>query len=145
MISNDEVKGTWQGSLGGGVLRIVIRVSANENGDLKAEMDSPDQKAYGLHLDTVIFDGSKIMLKLNMVSAYFDGKFNPDSIAFEGNWHQNGSAYPLTLKKVNKIEETKNLQKPTNTSQPDPDEVSIVVNGCKLVGTLKIPKADHPS
>ena len=107
-------------------------------------MDSPDQKAYGLHLDTVIFDGSNIMLKLNMASAYYEGKYNPDSIAFEGNWHQNGLAIPLTLKKMNKAEEIKNLQERQNTSRLDANEVSIVVNGCKLAGTLKVPKSDHP-
>ncbi|MGA7720370.1 MAG: alpha/beta hydrolase [Ignavibacteriaceae bacterium] len=142
-ISNDDIKGTWEGTLSI-KLRIVIRIYTSESGYLKAEMDSPDQKAYGLHLDTVIFDGSNIMLKLNMASAYYEGKYNPDSIAFEGNWHQNGLAIPLTLKKMNKAEEIKNLQERQNTSRLDANEVSIVVNGCKLAGTLKVPKSDHP-
>ena len=139
-VSNDDVKGTWQGSLGG-VLRIVIRISASESGYLKAEMDSPDQKAYGLHCDTVIFDGSNITLKLKIASAYFEGKYNPDSISFVGTWYQNMQTAPLTIKKVNDVEEINQQLKPKPLL---PDEVSIIVNGCRLVGTLEVPKADHP-
>jgi hypothetical protein len=139
-VSNDDIKGTWQGSLGG-VLRIVIRISESESGYLKAEMDSPDQKAYGLHCDTVIFDGSNITFKLKIASAYFEGKYNPDSISFVGTWYQNMQMAPLTIKKVNNAEEINQQLKPKPLL---PDEVSIVVNGCRLVGTLKVPKADHP-
>jgi hypothetical protein len=141
--SNDDIKGTWEGTLSV-QLRLVFRFYNSESGYLKAEMDSPDQKVYGLHLDTVIFDGSNIMLKLNMASAYYEGKYNPDSIAFDGNWNQNGLKLPLTIKKVDKVEEIKLLRESGKTAPLDPDEVSIIVNGCKLAGTLKVPKADHP-
>jgi pimeloyl-ACP methyl ester carboxylesterase len=144
-ISNDEIKGTWQGTLGG-QLRVVIRISASESGYLKAEMDSPDQGVTGLHLDTVIFDGSNITLKLNIASAYYEGKYNADSISFDGNWHQNGSAIPLTLKKNNKVEEIKRPQEP---KPPFPYKVEDVMYdnkpaGIKLAGTLTMPESGGP-
>jgi hypothetical protein len=139
-VSNDDIKGTWQGSLGG-ALRIVIRIYASDSGYLKAEMDSPDQKAYGLHCDTVIFDGSNITLKLNQVSGYFEGKYNQDSISIVGNWYQNKSMMPLTIKKVNNVEE---INQQLNPKPLLPNEVSIEVDGCRLVGTLKVPKSDKP-
>ncbi|MGD1005659.1 MAG: alpha/beta hydrolase [Ignavibacteriaceae bacterium] len=148
LISNVEIKGIWQGTLkfNGGALRVVFRISVNENGYLKAEMDSPDQGVKGLHVDTVIFDGSNLKLEVNIISAYYEGKYNPDSISFDGNWHQSGLNVPLGIKKIDKVEEIKRPQEP---KLPFPYKVEDIIYdnktaGIKLGGILTMPESGGP-
>lgn len=106
---NDEIAGTWLGKLKvpGQELRIVFNIKERENGILTATMDSPDQGAKGLKVDTVIFDGRNIKLEVKAARGYFEGTFNHDSLTITGNWHQFGSSFPVLLKKTNNIEALK--------------------------------------
>lgn len=143
-----NIEGIWQGALkfNGNSLRIVFRISKNESGKLKAEMDSPDQGVKGIRVDTVIINGDSIKLELNIASAYYEGKYNSDSLSLEGNWHQSGLALPLVLKKVDKIDEVKRSQEP---KPPFPYKSEDVVYenkaaGIKLGGTLTVPESGGP-
>jgi pimeloyl-ACP methyl ester carboxylesterase len=147
-ISNVEIKGIWQGTLkfNGGSIRVVFRISGHESGDLKAEMDSPDQGVKGLHVDIVNFDGSNLKLEVNIISAFYEGKYNPDSIAFDGNWHQSGLTLPLAIKRIDKVEEIKRPQEP---KPPFPYKIEDVIYdnktaGIKLGGTLTMPESGGP-
>ena len=139
-ISNHEIIGIWNGSLGG-ILQMIFKISSDKSSSLIAELDVPDQLVKSLHLDTVIFDGRNIILKLNIASAYYEGKYNPDNISFDGNWHQSGQTFPLSLKKIDKVEGIKHPQEP---KPPFPYKVEDVIYenktaGIKLGGTLTLP------
>lgn len=148
LISNSEILGTWQGILkfNGNALRIVFTISGDQNNQLKAEMASPDQKVKGIPVNNITFNGSNLKLEVDTISAYYEGKYNSDSITFEGNWHQSGFTIPLSIKKIDKVEEIKHSQEPV---PPFPYEVEDVIYynktaDVKLGGTLTLPKKGRP-
>src|SRR5690606_41389479 len=58
ILSREEnLTGSWLGvlKLGGFELRVVFKVT-EENGELSALLDSPDQGAYGIFVDSVIYN-----------------------------------------------------------------------------------------
>jgi pimeloyl-ACP methyl ester carboxylesterase len=148
LISNSEILGTWQGILkfNGNALRIVFAISGDQNNQLKAEMASPDQKVKGIPVNNITFNGSYLKLEVDTISAYYEGKYNPDSIAFEGNWHQSGFTIPLSIKKIDKFEEIKHSQEPVPPFLYAVEDV-IYYNKTaevKLCGTLTLPQTGGP-
>jgi uncharacterized protein len=141
--SNDEITGTWLGKLkvSGLELRIVFNIKESENGILTATMDSPDQSAKGIKVDTVIFNSRNVKLEVKAARGYFEGIFNQDSLTITGNWHQFDSSFPVLLKKVTKIEEAKRAQEPKPPFPYKVEDVSIKNEsaGVTLSGTLTIP------
>lgn len=134
--------GTWLGTLkfSGTELRIVFNVQ-EDNGLLKATMDSPDQGANGIPVDSVIFDNSNIRFDIKAVNGYYDGIFNKDSMEIKGNWHQ-GGVLPLDLKKTDKVV---SLNRPQEPKPPYPYKEENVTYenknaGIKLAGTLTLPE-----
>ncbi|MDR3637946.1 MAG: alpha/beta fold hydrolase [Isosphaeraceae bacterium] len=93
---------SWEGSLKvlpGVDLRLVLHVQERENGVLTASLDSPDQGAKDLKIDTVIRDKTRLVFELKGLAAKFEGKLNDAGTEAKGTWTQGGNALPLTLKK----------------------------------------------
>lgn len=144
---SNKITGTWQGKLkvSGLEIRIVFNINENEKGNLTATMESPDQTTQKIPVDTVIFNDGNIKLEVKVVDGYFDGNFNSDSLALTGQWHQHGNSLPLLLKKVDKIKEVKKAQETKQSIYTKhAKDVSIVVNGYKLNGTLLVPVSNKP-
>jgi len=57
-----DIEGTWLGTLhiSSVELRIVFNVVKDSTGKLIATLDSPDQSAYDIPVDEVIFDGDSV-------------------------------------------------------------------------------------
>ncbi|MFO0909345.1 MAG: alpha/beta hydrolase [Isosphaeraceae bacterium] len=93
---------TWEGSLKVGQvsLRLVFNVVKAEDGRLSATMDSPDQGATGLKVDTVTITPDRVQFELKALFAKFEGRPNKAGNEAEGQWIQGGQTFPLTLKKV---------------------------------------------
>ncbi len=115
---NDEISGTWLGKLKvqGTELRIVFHINKNDDGTLSGTMDSPDQGANGIPVDSVISNEGNIRLVIKAVRGFYDGKLNPDNSSISGTWHQSGMSFPLVLTKTKESEKTK--QKEETKSQP---------------------------
>jgi uncharacterized protein len=96
--------GTWQGTLDAGAvkLRIVFDIKASATG-LEGTMDSPDQRQFGLKLDTVKQDGANVTTELRMIGGTYNGTFSADGSEIVGKWNQSGLSLPLTLKRGEKI------------------------------------------
>ena len=105
--------GTWQGTLDAGAfkLRIVFEIKAADGG-LAGTMDSPDQRQYGLKLDTVKQDGGNVTAELNMIGGAYNGTFSTDGAEIVGKWSQGGMSLPLTLHRGEKITPAKWSQEP---------------------------------
>jgi len=146
--SHPDIKGIWQGTLkvSSVQLRIVFKISQDEEGQFKATMDSPDQGAKDIKVDSVFFTNGKIKLVINIARGFYLGEYNPDSNFFLGTWTQGGMSFALDLKKVEKIEEVKHPQEP---KPPFPYKVEDVIYenksaGIKLGGTLTMPESGGP-
>jgi|SRR5713101_7956498 len=65
--SAQDITGDWNGTLkpGGGELRLVLHITKNADGSLKATLDSIDQGANGIPVNAVTLKDSKLNLKVD--------------------------------------------------------------------------------
>lgn len=95
-------EGDWEGILDAGVkLRLVIHI-VRKGEQLSATLDSPDQGATGLSIDTISVKDSSIELDMKSLGATYKGKFNNDGSRIDGEFNQMGQAFPLILTRVDK-------------------------------------------
>lgn len=139
--------GIWEGpvKVGGLEQRLVFKVS-EKDGKLSAKLDSPDQGAKDIPLDTVEVKDGKLIVTLKAAKASFEGKISEDGTTAVGEWKQAGVGYPLTVKKVDKVAE---LNRPQTPKKPFPytsEDVTFenATAKIKLAGTLTIPKGGGP-
>jgi len=96
-----DVAGDWQGTMrtGMGELRLVLHVTKNGDGSLKATIDSPDQNSAGVAIDSITLDGNKIRLASAPLKASYEGSLK-GSDAIKGTWTQMQQKFPLDLVKT---------------------------------------------
>jgi len=72
-----NIEGIWQGTLKvqGIELRIIFKIKKDKNDALTATMDSPDQGAANIPLDTVKLEGSNLFMELKMAGGIYEGKW----------------------------------------------------------------------
>lgn len=91
-----DVEGDWQGTLdtGMGQLRLVLHISKSQDGALKATLDSVDQNANGIPVNSITLKDSKLNLDVAAVHGTYNGQVQPDGKAIKGTWSQ-GRPMPL--------------------------------------------------
>ena len=100
-----ETKESWSGSLKireGVELRLVVNIATDASGKRAATMDSPDQGAAGIKIDSLTLDKTKLSFEIKAILGRFEGKLNKDGKEAEGTWSQGAGSLPLTLKKLDK-------------------------------------------
>jgi peroxiredoxin len=95
-----KLQGTWEGVLKppSMALHMVLHVSRN-NGALTATTDSPDQKAYGMAVDSITLSGNMLRFTQNRLDANYKGTLSNGKIT--GTFTQHGFSLPLTLNREN--------------------------------------------
>jgi len=96
--AQDEVVGDWAGALdlGSASLRVVFHISRSEDGALSATMDSPDQGAFGIAVDSTSFEDRKLTMSIAAVAGGYEGTLQDDG-SLQGTWSQGGQSLPLNL------------------------------------------------
>jgi len=91
-----DITGDWNGTLhpNGGELRLVLHISKNSDGSLKATLDSVDQGADGIPVSSATLKDSKLSLDVQAVHGTYEGKVNADASEISGTWTQ---GMPLDL------------------------------------------------
>lgn len=132
------IEGDWMGklNLGPQSLTIVLHVNCNAQGEVKCTLDSPDQGAKGIAVETDYCSSDSISVSLASLALSFQGKLKGDEIV--GTFTQYLS-FPLILKRGEE-----KLNRPQNPVAPYPyktEEVAFknVADGATLVGTLSYP------
>ncbi len=89
-----DIEGKWQGLLKvqGMELTIVFNISQEED-TLIATMDSPDQGAFGLAVQNVVFHDNQLNLSMNMPPIQYEGTLRPSG-EIEGTFKQAGYDFP---------------------------------------------------
>src|SRR4051812_43593548 len=92
------IEGDWIGTLavGGTSLRLAFHVTRDSAGQLIGNMDSLDQGALGLKLETVSLTGDLVRFQLKVPAAAFEGRLTADGSQISGAWIQ-GASLPLVL------------------------------------------------
>lgn len=106
-----SIAGDWSGTLdaGGAQLRLLLHITAGKDGSLSATLDSIDQGANGIPIQTVTFKDGKLHLDVTAVNGTYDGNANKDATEIDGTWTQ-GQSLTLNLKRA----------QPTAAAAPQP-------------------------
>ncbi|HEX7401745.1 MAG TPA: alpha/beta hydrolase [candidate division Zixibacteria bacterium] len=117
---DQAILGTWEGTLeaSGAKLKVVFNISKTPEGTFTATMDSPDQGAMGIPVDSVMFDYGHLVLDVKSVMGSFDGNLKQDKSEIEGTWKQGGMSLPLVLKRSEGVSETKKTEEPKAVPSP---------------------------
>ncbi len=142
-----EVCGTWLGKLGiqGINLRLIFNLSKDENNNLAATMDSPDQGAQGIPMGKVSWDGQNLTINAPDLRGKYTGTKLNDS-TFSGTWSQAGKDFELDI--IRQIEkfELKRPQEPKGPFSYLSEDLTFPNKKAdiKLAGTLTLPKGEGP-
>src|SRR5438128_2058449 len=93
------VQGEWEGELttGEARLKLVLHVSGEKGGELRARLDSPDQSTYGIEANAVSQESGTMRFAIASVGASFEGKLGVDGRTITGEWKQGGQVFPLVF------------------------------------------------
>jgi len=143
-----SAEGVWQGALeGNGMrLRLQLHVSHDDQKQLVAALDSPDQGVGGLPAIKVSQKDASFHFEIPVVSGVYEGTLNAGKMALTGTWTQNGVEQKLDFQRSDQLLE---LVRPQNPVKPYPykeEEVSFPNGKAKisLAGTLTLPRAPGP-
>ncbi len=142
LVSAQQITGDWYGLLKvqGMEMRLVFHITEAE-GIYSATMDSPEQKAFGIPINSVSFHEGQLDLQMPNIGAQYKGKLSNNKV--EGKFFQASQAFPLELTSEPIAE--KALVRPQEPKMPYPystEEVSFtsVAGEVTIAGTLSIPK-----
>ncbi len=96
------VEGDWKGTLkaGGAELHLVLHIAKNSDGTLKATLDSIDQGANGIPINSISFQDSKLSFTSDAIHGSYEGKANSDLSSLSGTWTQAGNSLPLDFERA---------------------------------------------
>jgi hypothetical protein len=143
IVSAQEISGKWYGllKLPGTDLTVVVNISKTEAGAYTATMDSPDQGAFGIPVNSIKYENKQLELKIDALQAAYKAELV--DMVLKGTFTQMGQDFNLNLSQE-EIKKTKALR-PQEPQKPYPyyDEEVTFTNskaGIKLAGTLTLPK-----
>ena len=149
--AGQNLEGVWEGvlDLQAMKLRLALKVSKAADGGLSAKLDSLDQGATNLEVDTISFKDGAVHFEMKRLFVVFDGTLNKEGSEISGEFKQGGGSTPLTLKRVARPTTLNRPQEPKPPYPYDGEEVSYENkrDGVKLAGTLTLPrgKASSPA
>jgi uncharacterized protein (TIGR03435 family) len=99
-----KIDDTWQGTLhipqAGRDLRIVLKVSKDEKGALKATTYSIDQGGQAMPADTASFEDGVFKFGIQTLDAKYEGKMSGDGKSIGGSFTQGPGTTPLLLERA---------------------------------------------
>lgn len=93
--------GTYSGTLQAGEaqLHLLLHISKEANGSLRATLDSLEQGVFAIEAASVSFANYTLKLEITSVGARFEGKVSPDHEIIDGNWWQGSASLPLKFRR----------------------------------------------
>ena len=138
-----SVTGVWLGTLetGSFKLRLAVKITQTPAGQLAATLDSIDQAANDLPIDTITFEDGTLSFEARNLNITYTGKLSADGTEIAGTFKQGPGTLPLTFKRT---EKPPTLSRPQDPKKPYPyaeEEVTYEneVDDVKLAGTLTLP------
>src|SRR5579885_994278 len=88
-----------QSQAGAAELRLVLHITKAPDGSLKATLDSVDQNANGIPVNSITLKDSRLNLDISAVHGTYEGNVSPDAKTISGTWTQ-GQPLPLEFKRA---------------------------------------------
>ena len=113
-----DATGDWQGTLkaSGAEIRIVVHISKDVTGHLRASFDSPDQGATGIKVAPIDLRGTKLSFAVLSLGGSYEGTLNDAGTAISGTWKQHLD-FPLDFQRMTTAAKTEH--KPAAPSDID--------------------------
>ncbi len=146
--ADENIAGIWQGTLKVQTieLRIVFHVAADSSGAFKTTMDSPDQGAKGIVVNSTSVSSDSVVFAIYMINGTYEGIRQQGDSLIIGTWKQGSASFPLDLRRVKEIQEARRPQEPKPPFPYDAEDVSFENKnaGITLAGTFTKPKTGAP-
>ena len=97
------IVGDWEGTLDPGAQakkRIVVRISAAQDGTLSGTIDYPDQETSGSLITAITYKEPALHFESNPSQSVYDGTMNKDNSEITGTWKQPGASLNVILKRA---------------------------------------------
>jgi hypothetical protein len=95
--------GDWEGTLDPGAQakkRIVVHISAAQDGTLSGTIDYPDQDTSGIPITAITYREPALHFESNPSQSVYDGTLNKDNSEITGTLKQTGASLNLILKRT---------------------------------------------
>jgi uncharacterized protein len=127
-------------------LRLVLKITQAPDGKLAAKMDSLDQAANDLAIDSITSEGGVVRFEARALSINYEGKLSDDGTEIVGNLKQGPTTFPVTFKRTEKAPTLGRAQDPKKPYPYSEEEVSYenTIDKVKLAGTLTLPPSKEP-
>jgi pimeloyl-ACP methyl ester carboxylesterase len=100
IVLGQDIAGDWHGTLhtGGPDLQLVLHISKGADGSLSSTLDSVDQGANGIPVNSTTLQNSNLKLVIDAVHGTYEGKVSSDGNSIAGTWSQD-KPLPLEFKR----------------------------------------------
>jgi hypothetical protein len=96
------IVGNWEGTLDPGAQpkkRIVVHITAAQDGSLSGTIDHPDESASGAMITAITYKEPALHFESTSGQVSYDGVMNKENSEIAGTWKQGAAPLSLTLKK----------------------------------------------
>jgi pimeloyl-ACP methyl ester carboxylesterase len=139
-----EFGGIWMGALQLPVERpprIVLRVTRDADGRLKAYVENPDARDQH-HADSVVLDKGHLRVAVDSMGGVLEGEIQAEGERIDATWSQAGRSFAVVLQRLGERPGPRRPQEPKRPFPYDEEEILFENRpaGVKLAGTLTLPR-----
>jgi hypothetical protein len=101
--TTSPIVGTWEGTVDPGVQpkkRIVVHITAGQDGILTGTIDYPDQDTSGVLMTAITYQQGVLHFESSSTLVTYTGTMNKDKSEIDGTWTQGESKLTLNLKRT---------------------------------------------
>jgi len=99
--ATNDLVGNWKGTLevGQAKLRLLFKISRTPAGVLSAKLDSLDQGARDIPVETIVTKDNTVRMEVKSVQGVYEGSLDEAGKKIAGTWQQGPQSLPLTLER----------------------------------------------
>ena len=139
------IEGNWLGAIetSGIKLRLVLKVTKSADGSFAAKLDSIDQGANNLEVETLSHQDKIVRFEAKKYGISYEGTLNEKGKEISGTFKQGPALLPLIFKRTTSAVKISRPQDPQKPYPYDEEEVAYEnkKDQVKLAGTLTLPRA----
>ncbi len=97
------IVGDWEGTLNPGAQpkkRIVVHISAAQDGTLNGTLDFPDDNSSGVLMTAITYKEPALHFESTASLVVYDGTMSKENLQISGTWKQGGKSLDLVLKRT---------------------------------------------
>ncbi len=133
-------EGAYQGTLDSpaGKLRLVLKLKKAADGAYSGSIDSLDQAAFDLPLDSVTLKDGAVQFELKRLRAGYQGKLSADGSEITGDFTQGGNPRPLAFRRFDPSKEPP----PLKGAPPNEEERHFMISHLERTRDLFVKSLD---